>query len=77
MSPGEIDMHRTAWTEKRFPNEVDRLRRLGRALEDARRIAISGDGYFKDVVKAVVTPTVKAAARTKAAQDAIAVAIGD
>jgi hypothetical protein len=67
-------MYVTKWSNKRFPVESDRARRLRASLEDGRRIGIAGNLYFADLVKTMSTPST-AAAKTEAAQAAVREAV--
>ena len=77
LDDAQLDVYTTEWSRKNFPQEADRVLRLGKALEDARRIGVSANGYFASLVKATTAPPliVQAAARTKAAQAAATEAV--
>jgi hypothetical protein len=70
-----LEMYVTKWSNKRFPVESGRARRLRASLEDGRRIGIAGNLYFADLVKTTSTPSTAAAAKTEAAQAAVREAV--
>lgn len=45
MSDAEVGMVRHAWVQKHFAADVDRMQRLGRAIEDVDRIGTIVNGY--------------------------------
>jgi hypothetical protein len=70
LSPAQLDMQIATWSRAKYPAESDRLRRIGKALDAARRAGAEGDGFFRDLVKTMLTPSVHTAIRTKAALEA-------
>jgi hypothetical protein len=71
----QFELYVGLWSDKRFPAESGRVRRLRAALEDARKIGKSANGYFVELTKAMVTPMTQTAMQTEAAQAAVASAV--
>lgn len=72
VSKAVAELHLHTWRQRRFPEESERVRRLGRALDATRRIVVSFEAYVLDLQKAMATPAVAAAKRTEAAQQVMA-----
>ncbi len=63
----EAELHVRGWTERKYPDESARLRRIGQALSAAQRINVSFKGYVELVAKDLATPQVASAKRVHAA----------
>lgn len=70
LTKSQVDLAYRAWSEKRYPAENDRIRRIGKALDAARRVGLSFQSYVEDLTRTMTTPAVQAAAKVKVAQEA-------
>ena len=76
LSKSQLDLSHRAWSEKKFPEQNERLRRIGKALDAARRVGVSFQSYVDDLTRTMMTPAVEAAAKIERAQEAARVEAG-
>jgi hypothetical protein len=69
-SKAEVDLAYHPWSEKHYPGESDRIRRIGKSLDAARRVGASFQSYVDDLTRTMTTPAAEAAAKVKVAQEA-------
>jgi hypothetical protein len=76
-TPKMLDLKLGTWSNAKFPAESDELRRTNKALEDARRIGMEVDAFFRELIKTMVTDDVRSAVKTKAALEAVTEAVAE